>query len=343
MKTLTPRSKHILGLIIDSYIKTGAPVGSKTIAQFKDIDLSPASIRNVMSELEQSGYLYSPHTSAGRMPTDTGLTVFVESMLEVNSLSKKDRDAIRSNLEDHQSASVNDRLTHTSRVISGLSACAGLVIAPTMDRSIKEVEFLKLADQRILTIIVYTDGKIENRVMQVQDEIPASALKIAANYLNSHLTGQNMSLVQDILQKQIERDRNTLDRLTASLISAGISVLSPDAGHQNMIVRGQAHLLESVSVVKDIEHLQRLFTALEEKETLNKILSAVKGANGVQIYIGSDNSLFEHSGCSLIISPYKNAEKKVIGAVGVIGPTRLNYKRVIPVINYTSELISEYI
>lgn len=343
MTVLNPRSKHILSLIIDSYIKTGEPVGSKTLAGSGALDLSPASIRNVMSDLEQRGYLYSPHTSAGRMPTDAGLTVFVEGMLEVNHLSKKEQAAIRAGFDSQKSKPVNDKLEHTSRLISGLSSCAGLVIAPKVDRQLKEIELLKLSDNRILAVLVYTNGQVENRVIQMDDDVPPASLRTAANYLNDFLSGQKLSNAQKILQEHIRADQAQLDRLTQSLINAGIAVLSPQNQDQNLIIRGQAHLLENINVAEDLERLQQLFIALEEKDTLNNILSAVDNAKGVQIYIGSDNSLFEHSGCSLIISPYKNEEKKVIGAVGVIGPTRLNYRRVIPVINYTSELISDYL
>ncbi len=343
MEKLNSRAEHILGLIIDSYIKTGSPVGSKTLAADKTLNLSSASIRNVMSDLEKSGLLYAPHTSSGRLPTENGLSIFVKNMLEVNSLSKKEQDNIRKSIEFHASDSVNTTLEHTSRLISGLSACAGLVVAPKMDRDIKEVEFLKLSNNRVLAILVYRDGQIENRLIDVNSPVSESVLRSAGNYINSLLAGHSLNDIQNTLNDHIKQNQGQLDDLTATLIKAGVSVLTPDDTAENMIIRGQAHLLDNVNISEDIERLQHLFTALEEKNTLQTILSSVKKAQGVQIYIGSENSLFEHSGCSLIISPYKDSEQKLIGAIGVIGPTRLNYRRVIPIINYTSEIITEYI
>ena len=341
MTSLNPRAQTILKLVIDSYIQTGEPVGSKTLSEQMGLSLSSASIRNVMSELEQNGFLYAPHTSAGRLPTEAGLTVFVEGLLEVNDLTETDRSAIRARFSMDKSHPVNDRLDQASRTISGLSACAGLVIAPKIDDVLKEIDFLRLSDDRVLVVMVHANGGVENRVIEIGEDIPRSALRQAANYLNSFLTGQKLSGIQSRLKERLKQDRQALDELTQKLIESGIATMTPKGTGQHMIVRGQAHLLENVTAMADLDHLSRLFSALEEKETLLKMLNAVEVADGVQIYIGSENALFEHSGCSLILSPYKDSEKNVIGAVGVIGPTRLNYRRVIPVINYTSEIIPD--
>ena len=340
MNQLNARAKQILQLVIDSYINTGAPVGSKKLLEDANLGISSATVRSVMADLERQGYLYAPHTSAGRMPTEAGLTIFVEGMLEVNKLSKKDRDAIKADLESQNSRAVNERLDHTSRLISGLSSCAGLVIAPTSDRKIREVDFIKLQDQRILSILVHDNGEVENRILKLKEDVPVSALRTAANYLNSVLAGQKMSDIRLSLKKRIENDRNTLDKMTEMLVTQGIAELAPKEAGRHLIIRGQANLLENVSAAEDVERVRRLFIALEEKNTLMQMLKAVEGADGVQIFIGAENNLFRHSGCSLILSPYKDAEKNVIGAVGVIGPNHLNYRRVIPVVNYTSEILS---
>ena len=341
MYSLNQRAQQILNLVIESYIQTGSPVGSKTLSEHMGMNLSSASIRNVMADLENMGYLYSPHTSAGRMPTEAGLTVFVEGLLEVNELSKKDRDNIKANLEPHMAKPVSDKLDQTGRVISGLSDCAGLVVAPKIENTLREIEFLKLSEKRILSILVYDNGHVENRVIELKKDVARASLIKAANYLNSYLSGQSLGHMKQDLRKKIENDKKALDEMTQNLVDAGIAELGPKNAGQHLIVRGQANLLESVTELEDLENLRRLFIALEDKDTLLRMLNAVEGADGVQIFIGSNNSLFEHSGCSLILSPYKDSQKNVIGAVGVIGPTRLNYRRVIPVINYTSEILSE--
>ena len=341
MQNLNIRSQSILKLVIESYLSTGSPVGSKTISEHMGMTLSSASIRNVMADLERMGYLYAPHTSAGRLPTESGLTVFVEGLLEVTQLSKKERAKIRGDLNDDIETSITDKLDQTSRLISGLSGCAGLVIAPKLDTILKEIEFIKLSDQRILTILVHENGQIENRVIETGQDIPSSNLRIAANYLNAHLAGKTLASIQKTLKQTIQADQQRLDSLTQKLVDAGVAELSPKSTGRHLIIRGQAHLLESVTDIQDLERLRSLFIALEEKDTLLKMLGAAQSAQGIQIFIGSANSLFEHSGCSLILSPYKDSQKNVVGAVGVIGPTRLNYRRVIPVIDYTSEILSE--
>lgn len=344
MESLNHRAEQILKLVIESYIQTGSPVGSKTISEHMGMQLSSASIRNVMSDLEKLGYLYAPHTSAGRLPTEAGLTVFVEGLLEVNTLSAKDQKAIAEKIKTETTkTTVTDKLDQIGRTISGLSDCAGLVIAPKSETVLKEIEFLKLSDQRILVILVDENSNIENRVIEVSENIPMSALRQASNYLNSFLLGATLSEIQKTLEQKVTQDEKLLDSLTKSLVDAGIAELSSKDTGEHLIIRGQAKLLDNVTAMEDLERLRSLFTALEEKDTLLKMLGAVENAQGIQIFIGSNNSLFEHSGCSLILSPYKDSSSKadVVGAVGVIGPTRLNYRRVIPVINYTSELLSD--
>lgn len=343
MTALNERAQNILQLVIDSYIQTGEPVGSKTIAERMGLTLSSASIRNVMSELEQGGFLYAPHTSAGRLPTEAGLTVFVEGLLEVNDLPRRERDVIRARLDAERESPVSDRLDNASRMISGLSAGAGLVIAPKLDDVLKEIEFLKLSDNRILVVMVHDNGTVENRIVEMSEDIPRTNLIQAANYLNAFLAGQKVSSIRTSLKQRLEQEKQVLDDLTQKLVDAGIAHISPKATGQHMVVRGQACLLDSVTALKDLERLRDLFSALEEKETLAKMLQAAESADGVQIFIGSTNSLFEHTGCSLVISPCKDIDKNVIGAIGVIGPTRLNYRRVIPVLNYTSALLPEFI
>jgi heat-inducible transcriptional repressor len=340
---LNERTRQILRLVIDAYVETGEPVGSKLISQRPGMNLSPATIRHAMVALEELGLLYSPHTSAGRLPTDTGLTVFVDGLLEVNDLPVADRQKIERGIEDVRGHSLPDILEQTSSFLSGLSSCAGLVFAPKTENPIKQIEFVLLGPGRVLAVLVTGSGIVENRMIETPPEVTATALQRAAGYLNSRIADKTLQQAAEQIKIELQSHRSQLDALTAKVVAAGIASLAPAESGGHFFVKGQANLLEDVTALEDLDRIRTLFDALEAKETMLKILQATTQADGVKIFIGSENKLFSHSGCTLIISPCKNQEAKVIGAIGVIGPTRLNYGRIIPVVNYTSQMISKII
>lgn len=340
---LNERTRQILRMVIDAYVETGAPVGSKLISQKPGINLSPATIRSVMVELEELGLLYSPHTSAGRLPTDTGLTVFVEGLMEVNDLAAADRRKIEQGIEDVKGHSLPDILEQTSTFLSGLSSCAGLVFAPKIENPIRQIEFVLLAPGRALAVLVSSTGAVENRMLDVPPEVTATALQRAANYLNSHIANKTLQEAAERIRAELQYQRTQLDMLTAKVVAAGIASISSQETGGHFFIKGQANLLEDVTALEDLDRIRTLFEALEAKETMLKLLQATTQADGVKIFIGAENKLFNHSGCTLVISPYKDQNSRVIGAIGVIGPTRLNYGRIIPVVNYTSQMISKII
>lgn len=340
---LNERTRQILRLVIDAYVETGAPVGSKLISQKPGINLSPATIRSVMVELEELGLLYSPHTSAGRLPTETGLTVFVEGLMEVNDIAAADRHKIEQEMQGVRGLSLPDILEQTSAFLSGLSSCAGLVLAPKIENPIRQIEFVLLAPGRALAVLVGSKGSVENRMLDVPPEVTATALQRASNYLNYHIANKTLQEAAERVNAELQYHRSELDTLTARVVAAGIASIAPQESGGHFFIKGQANLLEDVTALEDLNRIRALFEALEAKETMLKLLQATTQADGVKIFIGAENKLFNHSGCTLVISPYKDENSRVIGAIGVIGPTRLNYGRIIPVVNYTSQMISKII
>ena len=340
---LNERTRQILRLVIDAYVETGEPVSSKVISQKPGMKLSPATIRHAMVELEELGLLYSPHISAGRLPTDTGLTVFVEGLLEVNNLAVADRQKIERGIHDVKGQALPDILEQTSSFLSGLSSCAGLVFAPKTESSIRQIEFVLLAPGRILAVLVDSAGGVENRMMEAPREVTATTLQRASNYLNSHIADKTLPQTIEQIRSELQNHRSQLDVLTAKVVESGIASISPRESGGHLFIKGQANLLDDVTALEDLERIRALFEALEARETMLRILQATTLADGVKIFIGSENKLFSHSGCTMIIAPYKNQEARVIGAIGVIGPTRLNYGRIIPVVNYTSQMIGKII
>ncbi len=343
IKDLNDRTRQILKLVVDAYVATGEPVGSLAISQKLGMKLSPATIRNAMAELEERGLLYSPHTSAGRLPTDTGLTVFVEGLLELDNLSQDERRRIDAQISQARGKSVTDILEDTSAFLSGLSSCAGLVFAPKQDDAIKQIEFVLMSPGRALAVLVTNSGIVENRLLDVPVEVTATALTRAANYLNSRIADKTLAQAAEHITGELARDRSLLDALTAKVVESGLASLAPKDAGGHLFIKGQANLLEDVTAIEDLERIRTLFDALETKETMLKLLQATTAGEGVKIYIGAENKLFSHAGCTLIVSPYKTHDSKVVGAIGVIGPTRLNYGKIIPVVNYTSEIIGKII
>lgn len=340
---LNERTRQILKLVIEAYVETGEPVGSKLISQKPGMKLSPATIRHVMVELEERGLLYSPHTSAGRLPTDSGLTIFVEGLMEVNALPAGDRQKIEKEISEVKGQPLPDILEQTSRFLSGLSSCAGLVFAPKNESRIRQIEFVLLAPGRALAVLVSSSSSVENRMMEVPPEVTATSLQRAANYLNAHIADKTLVQAIEQIRAELKNHQSQLDALTERVVEQGIASIAPQERGGHLFIKGQANLLDDVTALEDLERIRALFEALEEKETMLKLLQATTAADGIKIFIGAENKLFSHSGCTMIISPYKNQDSQVIGAIGVIGPTRLNYGRIIPVVNYTSQMISKII
>jgi len=333
---LNKRAREVLRLIVDAYVETGEPVGSRAISRKLGMHLSPATIRNVMADLEEVGLLRAPHTSAGRLPTEAGLRLFVHGLLQVGHLSDDERDTI-SGRAMAAGRSMPDMLGEATAVLSGLSGCTGLVIAPKTDRPLKHLEFVGLGPGRTLIVMVTDDGVVENRVIETPLGIPAASLVMASNYLSSRLIGRTIDEGRAAILSEIQSAQTQLDALTAGLVEAGLAIRS--IGTDQLIVRGQSNLLEDIGGRDDVARIRALFEALETKDTMLKLLEAANKAEGVQIFIGAENDLFSHTGCSMIITPYMNSREQVVGAIGVIGPTRLNYARIIPMVDYTAKVI----
>lgn len=336
---LNARSTDILRQIIDGYLQTGEPVGSRTLSRNLDVDLSPATIRNVMADLQDAGLLFSPHTSAGRIPTDAGLRLFVDGLLEVGNLTEDERVSIEAQCATH-GRSVQQTLSEASRVLSGLSNCAGLVVAPTSDSPLRHIEFVSLAPGRALVVLVTEDGSVENRIVEVPLGMPASAMIEASNFLSTRMVGKTIDQAQRQITDELDTHRRDLDGLTQKLVKAGLATATGKGPEAALIVSGTERLLDDVQAVEDLERVRTLFDALDMKESWVKLLDAARGGEGVQIFIGAENELFSVAGCSVVVAPYRNAEQEIVGAVGVIGPTRINYARIIPVVDYTAQVVS---
>ena len=337
---LNERSREIFRLVVDAYVETGEPVGSRTLSRRGQLDLSPATIRNVMSDLEDAGLLFAPHTSAGRLPTEAGLRLFVNGLLELGGLSEEERRNIDGRLVA-AGKSLAQALEEASAALSGLSRCAGLVVAPkTERRALRHIEFVPLSLERALVVMVTEDGLVENRLIEMPVGTPPSTLIAAGNYLNARLVGRTIEEAKAAIAADVESKRAQLDELTAKLVEAGLASWAGSGGERSaLIVRGQANLLDDVTALADLERLRTLFDMLETKESMLRLLDATREGEGVQIFIGSDNPLFGVAGCSMIVAPYANSREQVVGAIGVIGPTRINYARIIPLVDYTAKVI----
>jgi heat-inducible transcriptional repressor len=342
VRELNERSREIFRLIVDGYVATGEPIGSRTISRMLGQNLSPATIRNVMADLEDAGLLFSPHTSAGRMPTEAGLRLFVDGLLEVGSLAEDERRSIES-ICAARGMSLPQALEEAISALSGLSHCAGVVIAPKQDRPLKHIEFVHLGPGRALVVLVTEDGLVENRVIEVPLGLPPAALAAAGNYLNARLVGRTIEEAREEIQHEIETHRVQLDALTSKLVAAGLASWAGSDKDSALIVRGQANLLDDVTALADLERLRMLFEMLETRETMLRLLDASKQGEGVKIFIGAENRLFGVAGCAMLIAPYQNSRQQIVGAIGVIGPTRINYARIIPMVDYTAKVIGRLI
>ncbi len=344
-QNLDARSREIFRRIVETYLETGEPVGSRNVSRQLPMALSPASVRNVMSDLEQLGLIYSPHTSAGRVPTESGLRFFVDALLELGDLSPVEQQTIAARIEAAQGdQSIEGVLAEASEMISGLSHCAGVVLAEKQVPRIKHIEFLRLEPTKALVIIVGEHGDVENRVIDLPPGLPASALVEAANYLNAHLKGMTVDEARRTLERELKKAEAELDALTTKVIEAGLATWSGgEEQTKSLIVRGRSHLLSDLQAAEDLERIRMLFDDLETKRELIELLTLADEADGVRIFIGSESQLFSLSGSSLIAAPFHDHDKKVVGVLGVIGPTRLNYARIIPIVDYTARLVGRMI
>jgi heat-inducible transcriptional repressor len=339
---LSDRSRDIFRHIVEAYVETGEPVGSRTISRRLGLALSPATIRNVMSDLEETGLLYAPHTSAGRLPTELGLRLFVHGLLEIGGLSQEERDSIDGKC-NAAGRSLPEILEEATTMLSGLSRCAGLVVAPKTDNPLKHIEFVHLGPGRALVVMVTEQGLVENRIIDVPVGLPPSSLVEATNYLTTRLAGRTIDEARAEIITELEGQRAELDALASKVVSAGLATWAGGNKGGALIVRGQSHLLDDVTALSDLERVRGLFATLETKEALLRLLDATGSAEGVQIYIGSENELFGLAGCSMVIAPYRGSRQKIVGAVGVIGPTRIDYARIIPMVDYTAQVIGRMI
>ncbi|HEU0146958.1 MAG TPA: heat-inducible transcriptional repressor HrcA [Bradyrhizobium sp.] len=339
---LNERSREIFRQIVESYLATGEPVGSRNISRLIAVPLSPASVRNVMADLEQLGLVYAPHTSAGRLPTELGLRFFVDALMQVGDLTEAERQSIESQLVSvGRAQSVEAALDEALTRLSGLTRAASVVLTAKSNSRLKHIEFVRLEPERALAVLVGEDGQVENRVLALPPGVPTSALIEAGNFLNARIRGRTLAEARLELETALAQDRTELDLLTQKVIAAGIASWSGgDNDDRQLIVRGQANLLEDLHALDDLERVRRLFDDLETKRGVIDLLGRAESAEGVRIFIGSENKLFSMSGSSTIVSPYTDGAGRIVGVLGVIGPTRLNYARVIPTVDYAARIVS---
>jgi heat-inducible transcriptional repressor len=339
LSQMNDRSREVFRRIVEGYLDSGDPVGSRTLTRAMSEKVSAATIRNVMQDLEYLGLLDSPHVSAGRIPTQLGLRMFVDGILEVGEVSALDREKIDATLQSNE-RDVGAMLDRVGAALSGLTHGASLVLTPKHEAPIRHIEFVSLAADRALVVLVFADGHVENRVFVPPPGQTPSSMREAANFLNAIAEGKTLTDLRASFQKEITTRRRELDTLAASLIESGVAIWENEGEpYERLIVRGQANLLESGEASVDLDRIRQLFDDLERKRDIAEFLELTDAGEGVRIFIGSENKLFSLSGSSLVVSPYMNADRKVIGAVGVIGPTRLNYGRIVPIVDYTAQLV----
>ena len=346
---LTVRARAIFGHIVEAYLETGAPIGSKNLADVLDEKLSPASIRSAMAELEAMGLLYAPHVSAGRLPTDSGLRLFVDGMMQLGDLSAQERAAMTPHLTGDES--MEDMLKQALQGLSGLSACAGLVVAPLAERAVKHIEFVAISEEQILVILVDDTNHVENRLIPRPLGLAPQKLIEAGNYLNHRLRGRTLGELRRDSEAESAKLEGALGQLTADLVRRGMiqngaqdgaagALSNSEMVTKSLIVHGRDHLLNDVAAMEDLQRVRHLFADLDRQKELVALLSEAETGNGVKIFIGAQTPLFSLSGSSLIISPYQDDSRSLVGVVGVIAPTRTDYARLVPMVDHTAKLVS---
>ncbi|MES2665601.1 MAG: heat-inducible transcriptional repressor HrcA [Pseudomonadota bacterium] len=343
LSEMNDRSREVFRRVVEGYLDSGDPVGSRTLTRSMSEKVSAATVRNVMQDLEFLGLLDSPHISAGRIPTQLGLRMFVDGLLEVGTLADADRQRIDSTTGsgDQDVASLLDQV---GAALSGITRGASLVLAPKHEAAIKHIEFVSLAADRALVVLVLADGHVENRVFTPPVGQTASSMREAANFLNALATGKTLSDLRRSVAQEITNRRAEIDVLARQMVESGVA-LWENAGEssERLIVRGRANLIDAAPDQADVDRIRSLFDDLERKRDIAEFLDLTEAGEGVRIFIGSENKLFSLSGSSLVVSPYMNADRKIIGAVGVIGPTRLNYGRIVPIVDYTAQLVGRLV
>ena len=343
LEELNDRSREVFRRVVDSYLLTGEPVGSRTLTREMSERVSAATIRNVMQDLEYMGLLGSPHVSAGRLPTQEGLRMFVDGLLEVGNLGPEDREKIDATVTGN-AQDVTEVLDRVGSALSGVTRGASLVLAPKHEAPIKHIEFVSLAHDRALVVLVFADGNVENRIFTPPPGQTPSSMREAANFLNAFIEGRTLSDLRTRFGREIAARRKEIDTLANALVDSGLAVWERDGdAPERLIVRGRSNLLEGDADENDLERIRELFDDLERKRDIAEFLELADEGDGVRIFIGSENKLFSLSGSSLVVSPYMNADRKIVGAVGVIGPTRLNYGRIVPIVDYTAQLVGKMI
>ncbi len=343
IEDMNDRSREVFRRVVEGYLETGAPVGSRTLTRHMSEKVSAATIRNTMQDLEHLGLLGSPHISAGRIPTQTGLRMFVDGLLEVGDLDGEDRRRIDSSMQeaDGDVASLLDRVGHA---LSGITHGASLVLTPKHEAPIKHIEFVSLSAERALVVLVFADGHVENRIFAPPKGQTPSSMREAANFLNAIAGGHTLRELAGVISRESATRRQEIDRLAADLVEAGLATwVNPGEQSERLIVRGRGNLLGEAGEEADLDRIRTLFDDLERKRDIAQFLDLAEEGDGVRIFIGSENKLFSLSGSSLVVSPYMNADRKIIGAVGVIGPTRLNYGRIVPIVDYTAQLVGRLV
>jgi len=342
LEEMNDRSREVFRRVVESYLQTGEPVGSRALTRVLEEKVSAATIRNVMQDLEHLGLLNSPHISAGRIPTQSGLRMFVDGLLEVRDLGNEDREKIDASLGSN-SQDISGLLNRVGSALSGTTQVASLVLAPKHEAEIKHIEFVQLGPDRALVVLVFSDGHVENRVFTPPPGQTPSSLREAANFINSFAEGRSLTELRGLIAHEIGARRQEIDTLAAQLVAEGTAIWdAPGEPHERLVVRGRANLLGEAEP-EELDRIRTLFDDLERKRDIADFLELTEEGEGVRIFIGSENKLFSLSGSSLVVSPYMNADRKIIGAVGVIGPTRLNYGRIVPIVDYTAQLVGKLI
>ena len=337
---LTDRSKQIFKSVVETYLETGSPSGSETILKRAGINLSSSSIRSILAELQNEGLLYAPHISAGRLPTDKGMRLFVDGLLEFGRLSKEEEENIKQQCISNGS-SFQDVLDDASKLISGLSNHAGIVVAPKYQNNITHIEFIRLNEIQVMSIIASTNGQVENRIIEDSGNYTDSILREISNFLNSKYKNKNIEEIKINIEIDINNSKGRLEKLSKSLVEKGILELAPNTENPYIFLPVKSSLLKDEIISKDLDQIRKLFDDIENKTSFVEILENTNSANGVQIFIGSQNFLFKHSGLSMVMAPYKDKDQKIIGAIGVVGPKRLNYSKIVPLVDYTSKVIGK--
>ena len=343
IEDMTVRSREVFQRVVEGYLETGAPVGSRTLTRSLSENVSAATVRNVMQDLELLGLVGSPHISAGRVPTQQGLRMFVDGILEMGDLGAEDRQKIDQTLGE-QDSDVTTLLDRVGSALSGVTHGASLVLTPKHEAPIKHIDFVSLSRERALVVLVFADGHVENRLFTPPLGQTPSSMREAANFLNAIAEGHTLSELDKVIAREIAARRQEIDTLAAELVETGAAIWeNKGESTERLIVRGRGNLLTDNESEADLDRIRTLFDDLEAKRDIAQFLELTDDADGVRIFIGSENKLFSLSGSSLVVSPYMNADQKIIGAVGVIGPTRLNYGRIVPIVNYTAQLVGKMI